>query len=324
MLIEKIATTMKYFLSVLTALTIAPLSFAAPIEPKDVAANPALLAHVDVDALRASAIGRSILSQSDVQDKLAALAALFDFDLRSQLHGFTIYTTEDHPKDGALIVYADFDPNRLITLAKAASGFESSTNGSHVIYSWLNKKKGFNNPNQPRVFGAIDGRRVVFGQGESELAAALDVIDGKAPSYSAKNSLPEAGAGESILAQAVVLKFDFDSADQNAAIFKMSKSVRLKLSESGSNMSAAVKFEAKDSATATQISAVAQGLLAILKLQQANSNALELANAINIRQDDAAVTVALSTPSSNLIDMIKEGKQKTEKTEGANSAAESK
>src|SRR5271156_1129368 len=103
----------------------APVDFAAPFNPKDVAATPAVLFAVDCDALRASSVGQSILAEPEVQDKLAAVGAIFDFDLQKQLHGLTVYTTEEHPKDGALIVYADFDPNRLIAVAKAASGFES-------------------------------------------------------------------------------------------------------------------------------------------------------------------------------------------------------
>jgi hypothetical protein len=191
----------------------APMVFAGPFNPKDVAADPALLLHVDCDALRSSSVGQSILAEQAVQDKLAAVGAIFDFDLRKQLHGLTVYTTEEHPKDGALIVYADFDPNRLINLAKAADGFHCDTNGSHVIYSWLDDKKKGKGGEAPRVCGAILGQRVVFGQNESHLADALDVLDGKTPSFSGKKGLPPAADGESILVQGVMLKFDFDSDD---------------------------------------------------------------------------------------------------------------
>jgi hypothetical protein len=306
-------------------LACSPNLSAAPFDPKDVAADPGLLVHVDCDALRGSSVGQSILSEPEVQDKLAAVGALFDFDLRTQLHGLTVYTTEEHPKDGALIVYADFEPNRLITLAKAADGFESVTNGSHVIYSWLDKKKKGKEGDETRVCGAIMGHRVVFSHNESHLADALNVIDGKSPNYSGKKGLPEADAGESILVQGVLLKFDFGDSDQNAAIFRMSKAVRLKLSEMAGTMTAAVHFEASDSDTATQISAIAQGLVAVLKLQKTDANALKLANAIVIKQDGAAVGLKLSTPSSELIDMIKAQQKKEEQKEhDTNSPAENK
>src|SRR5580698_6020470 len=172
-------------------LTGAPVDFAAPFNPKDVAASPAVLLHVDCDALKASSVGRSILSEPEVQDKLAAVGAIFDFDLRKQLHGLTVYTTEAHPKDGVLIVYADFDPDRLITLAKAMDGFQSTTNGSQVTYSWLDDKKKAKDGETPRVCGAIVGHRVIFGKDSAHLAEALEVIDGKAPALSSAKGLSQ-------------------------------------------------------------------------------------------------------------------------------------
>ena len=297
----------------------APLVFAAPFNPTDVAADPALVFHVDCDAIRTSSVGKSILSQQEVQDKLTALGAMFDFDVRTQLHGLTVYTTEAHPKNGALIVYADFDPNRLLALANIADGFQSVTNGSHVIYSWIDDKKKGKEGDSPRVYGAIAGHRVVFGQQESHLAAALDVIDGKAPSFSGKKGLPGAQAGESILLSGLLLKFDFDDADEKAAIFKMSKSVQVKLSELADNMTATVRLEAADTNTSTQIASIAQGLVALLKLQQSDANATKLANAIAIKQDGPMVGLTLSVPSSELIGMIKEGEKKEEEKHAENS-----
>jgi hypothetical protein len=302
------------FATMAAVLAGAPLLFAAPFNPKDVAAEPALLVHVDCDAIRASSLGQAILSQQDVQDKLAAVGALFDFDVRTQLHGLTVYTTEDHPKDGALIVYADFDPNRLLTLAKAADGFHGVTNGSHVIYSWLDDKKKGKDGGTPRVYGAISGHRVVIGQDETHLAAALDVIDGTAPGLAGKNGLPQAEAGESILLEGMLLKFDFDDSDDKAAIFKKAKSARLKLSEAGNNMTATVRLEAIDTNTSAQIAAIAQGLLAVVQLQMPNPDVAKLAQGIVIKQDGPVVELRISTSSSelahDLVNMVKEGQKK--------------
>jgi len=304
----------------------APVDFAAPFNPKDVAASPAVLFSVDCDALRASSVGRAILSEPEVQDKLAAVGAIFDFDLSKQLHGLTVYTTEAHPKDGVLIVYADFDPNRLITLAKAAPGFQSATNGSHVTYSWLDDKKKAKDGETPRVCGAILGHRVIFGKDSAHLAEALEVIDGNAPAFSGHLGLPAPDPGESILVQGELLKFDFDSDDQKAAIFKMSKSVHVKLSEVAHTMTATVRLEAADADTAANMANIAQGLLALLRLQKSDANALKLANAIVIKQDGNAVGLTLSEPSSELIDMIKEGQKKAQdaKTEAQADAKSSK
>jgi hypothetical protein len=306
------------------ALAGTPAVMAAPFEAKDVAADPALVVHLDCDALRNTAIAKSILSEQEVQDKLAAVGALFDFDFTKQLHGLTVYTTDGHPKDGALILYADFDANRLITLAKANDGFQSNTVGGHVIYSWLDDKKKAKDGVRPHMYGSILGHRVIIGQEESHLAEALDVIDGKSPSFSGKKGLPEAESGESIIAEGVMLKFDFEDPEDKAAIFKMSKSVRLKLSEVAENMALHVHFEAADADTAKQIGDIAQGLVAVLKLQRGDANAAKLANAISIKQDGATVGLTLSVPSSELISMIKEGQKKAQEKAEAKSAPESK
>ena len=251
-----------------------------------------------------------------MQDKLAAVGAIFDFDLRTQLHGLTVYTTEGHAKDGVLIVYADFDPTRLITMAKVGDGFRTDTNGSHVIYSWLDKKnKKEKDGERTRVCGSIMGHRVIFGHDESRLEDALNVIEGKSPSFSGKTGLLEAESGESILVQGLLLKFDFDDSDLNAAIFKMSKAVRVKLSELDKNMTATVRFEASDTDTASQISAIATGLKAVLMLQKGNAEALKLANSVVIKQDGPAVKLTLSKSSAELVDMIKEQQKKDEQKE---------
>ena len=56
--------------------TAAVTSLAAPLDNKDVAADPALLAHVDADALRSTAVGKAVLADPDVQTKLAAVQAM--------------------------------------------------------------------------------------------------------------------------------------------------------------------------------------------------------------------------------------------------------
>jgi len=305
----------------------APVVWAAPFNPKDVAADPALLVHVDCDALRTCTVGQSILSEPEVQEKLAMVGAIFDFDFTKQLHGLTVYTTEAHPKDGALIVYADIDPNRLIALAKAQEGFHGVTNGSRIIYSWVDEKKKAKGDDQTRVYGAIEGHRVIIGQDETHLADALDVMDGKKPSFAGKKGLPEAEGGESIILEGLLLKFDFDGADEKAAIFKMSKSVRLKLSEVAQQMTATVRFEAADADTGTQIGNIAQGLLSLVKLQKNDADLMKLANAIAIKQDGPVVGLTLTVPSSELVGIIKDGQKKEEAKkakESADSSSEKK
>jgi hypothetical protein len=283
---------------------------AAPLKRADVAADPGLVVHLDFDGLRSTSVGKAILAelnQPDVDTKLTALKGIFSFDPRTQLHGATIYTKSETPQEGVLIVYADFDSNRVLNLGMLAPGFHTITNDSHVIYSWIDEKeKAKEDSGDPHIFAAIRGQRIILGKAKSSLISALNVLDGSDPSLAGEKSLPELGnADAGTFIQAAVRKFDFGNKDPNAAIFKMSKLVRLQVGETGDNLAATLNLAAKDSDTATQMSAIAQGLLALLKLQQGNPDALKIANAVSLRQDGADVIATVSIPSQDAVDLIK-------------------
>ncbi len=297
-------------------------SFAGPLDRKDVTADPALLAHVDIDALKTTSVGKTILADPDVQTKLDGVDAAFNFDLRKDLHGFTIYTTTEHPQAPALIVYADFDPERLIRLAKTFPGYEAETNGGRVLHSWNNDKK--NDDDSPRIHAAIVGHRVVFGKNEDAVTHALDVIDGKADSFKNEKLLLPKESGDLVVIEGCLHKFDVGDSNPASAVFQQSKTVRFQLAESGEKVGAKVSFQAKDEDAATQVAAMVNGLLALVRIQKDNGdpNLLKLANAIEVKQDGSTVTLSLSEPSADLVQMIKKGaEEKKHKEEAADTNA---
>src|ERR1039457_7495595 len=118
------------------ALTAAGLpAWAGPFQRADVPAEPAWVLHLDCDSLRPTALGQYLLAEMEkpeAQAKFDAFQTIFNFDLRKQLHGLTLYSTGKVPEDVVLLVYADFDPSRLVTMAKAAQGYQSTTFKQHV------------------------------------------------------------------------------------------------------------------------------------------------------------------------------------------------
>ena len=81
------------------------LANGAPLQRADVAANPAWLVHLDCDALRPTIIGKYILSEMDQPEakaKLAAFQAMVGVDLRTQLHGATLYGLGPAPEQAQL------------------------------------------------------------------------------------------------------------------------------------------------------------------------------------------------------------------------------
>jgi hypothetical protein len=282
----------------------------APLQRADVAANPSLVAHFDCDGFRSTAIGKAILDQvtePEIAGKLDALQAFTSFDPRTQWHGLTCYATGQKSENGVLLLYADFDSNRLVALAETMTDYHRVTSGSHFIHSWIDENKKAEG-GEPHVSAAIQGKRVIFGKSEAAVASALEVLDGKTPSLAGDKALPELGAaGGGDFLQGVVSKFDFASKDPNSAILKGSKMVRIHVGENGDQLQAVVNFQASDDDKATQIAAIAQGLIALGKLQQDKPAALKLANSVSIKQDGASVIATLSIAEADVVGLIKTG-----------------
>jgi hypothetical protein len=278
----------------------------APLQRSDVAADASWVVNVDCDGLRPTPVGQFIhgqLEQPEAANKLAAFQAIFGFDPRTQLHGVTLYGTGTN---GVLLVYADFDAERLANLAKGAKDYQSTNHNQHVIANWIDDKKQKKHGVAPRTYGAIVGKRVIFGQQEWTVAQALDVLDGTTPNLSSAASFSQLGAsGDTSIIEGAARDIQLSDKGPQAEILKMSRLVVLQLGEHQQKIQGTLMLEAKDEATATQIAAIGQGLLALFKLQHENPEAGKIAQALQVRQDGATVTASLTLPDSDLVDALK-------------------
>ena len=285
------------------------LAVAAPLQRADVAANPAWLLHLDCDALRPTTIGQHVLSETDKPEakaKLAALQTIFSFDLRTQLHGVTLYGTSPAPEDGVLMLYADFDPARLVTLAQGAKDYQSSPHGSGVIHNWVDEKKQAKDGVKPRVFAAIQGNRVIFGQREDSVARALDVFAAGAPNLASSKVFPELGlTGNAHFVEAAARKMKLPDSDPNAAILKMSQSVQLVLGESQQQFTGALTLVADNEEVAGHVQSIVQGLLSLAKLQNDKPESVKVANAITLTKEGDRVVGNLALPAREVVEIMK-------------------
>jgi hypothetical protein len=244
----------------------------------------------------------------------AAFQAMFKFDLRTQLHGLTIYSTGDSPEDAVLLVYADFDRDHLATLAKGANDYKGSEHNQHVIHSWVDNSK--KNHHDGRTYAATHGSRVlVFGQRESSVAKALDVFDLSAANLTASKTFPTLNSGTAFI-QAAAQKLSISGSDPNAAVFRLSKSIRFEVGEDQKQVKATLQLTAGDEDVAKQIGSIGQGLIALIRLQKDRPEAGKLADSLTLKQDGTDVTVTLSIPSGDAVDFMKaEAARRAKKTE---------
>ena len=282
---------------------------ALPLQRADLPADPAWMVHFDVDALRPTTIGQYLLTEMDkpkAQAKLAAFQSIFNFDLRTQLHGLTLYSAGAAHEDGVLLVYADFDAGKLVTLAKAANDSQSSTYNQHTIYNWIDEKKKAKNGVRPRVYAAIQGARVIFGQREASVAQALDVLDGKAPRLAPESAFSQlSAAGGTGFIEAAARKLDLRPSDPHNALFRLSKLVRLRIGQAGEQVTATLSLDASDNEVAKNMAGVGQGLVSLMKLQKEKPELIKLAEAISLKQDGASVVATAAMPANDVVAMMK-------------------
>ena len=298
-------------------------SIAGPLQRVDVAAEPAWVMHIDCDALRPTSLGQYLLAEMDKPDarpKLAAFQTLFSFDPRKQLHGLTLYSAGSAPEDAVLLVYADFDAERLVTLAKAARDSRSTPYKKNVIYNWIDDKKQATNGILARTYAAIAGSRVVlFAHQEKCVAKALDVLDRAAPNLAAGKVFPQLGAsGNTSFIEASARKLDIPDSTPNAAMFRLAKGMQLQVGEVKGKVTATLSFEANSEEVAKQAASVVHGMLALVRWQSQKPEIGKLAQALSLKQDGPSVVATLAMPAADVIGLIQaeagtKEKQKAEK-----------
>jgi len=287
---------------------------AGPLQRSDVASDPIWVLHVDCDALKQTVVGKYVLGEMEkpeAQKKFAAFQAIFNFDLRTGLRGFTLYGTASEPEDGVMLVYADFDAARLTTLAEGAKEHKSTTRGNHTVHSWLDEKKPAKDGVKPRSYAAIHNGRVIFAQKESRVVDALDVLDRIRPNLSASPAYAGLGANaDSSFIVGAARKIELPASDPNAAVLKQSKMVWLNIGESEGQARATLKLDANSEDVAKQIESIGRGLLGLLALQSDKPESVKLAQALAIQQEGAGVIVKLSLSVDDVVGMMKAGAAK--------------
>ena len=274
------------------------------------AAEPGWVAHVDCDSLRSTAIGQYFLAEMEkpeAQTKMAALESMFGFDPRKQLHGLTLYSAGKVPEEGVLLVYGEFNPDKLISMVSGAQDYQTTPHNKHVIHNWIDDKKKPVKGVQPRVYAAIQGARIVIiAQQEARVAQALDVLDRTAPSLATSGVFPQMGAaGGTNIIQAAARKLNLSDSTPNAAILRLAKGGQLQVGAGQGQLKATLSLEANDPDVAGQMTMVGKGLVALLKLQRGNPTLLKLAEAITLKQDGASLVASLSMPTGEVVELIK-------------------
>jgi hypothetical protein len=298
-------------------------SYATPIKPQHVPANPAWVLHLDWAAARSTALGQFFLSELNEPDsraKLAEFDALFKLDSRKEVRGITLFNTGTESSDGTLLLYVDYKPDRLAAIRERVVDYQSSRHGKFVIQSWIDEKKGGRKAQKHRVYAAMHPAGIlIFSQSRSSVVGALDVIEKSAPNLSSNPAFAKiVNSNGAPLVDGAAGKLDARSSDPGAAIFKLAKMIRLQIYESDRHISATLNLDVDDENVATRISGVAHALISLLTLQSGKPEVSKIADAISLKRDGGGVSAILDMPADELVAMLKAATDRKEKAKAKN------
>ena len=120
---------------------------AEPLDLAQVAADAKWVAHLDVDALRASTVvekawKKGLEMHKDAQAHLDKLREKIGLDICKDVHGLTAYGKEPGKHTGVLIVHAKLDQKFLLDKAQKAPDHKVTKFESYDLHSWTAKHHG--------------------------------------------------------------------------------------------------------------------------------------------------------------------------------------
>ncbi len=280
--------------------------WAAAFDGSRVSAGATWVVHADLVALRALPLGQFVvnkLGSGDSGKKLAAFTAIFGCDPLKDLRTLDLYGKSRDPAQSVFLAEGTFDGGRLVTLLQANDTYQSQAFGAYTIHSWVDEKK----PAEGRQYGCLHpSGTLLISRGRAMLEEALDVLDGKRPALdTAKAFGAELLAAPLFMAGANVTA----AGDLNpgAAILKQAASAQVALAGQGGELTVRTRLTAKDGQAASNMLAVAQGLLVVAQLgQEKHPELARCAQAVQVRLDDTLLRLDLAYPETRAIVLVEE------------------
>ena len=281
---------------------------AEPLDLEQVAADAKWVAHVDVDAIRASAVAemaRELRKQKHpdidkIEKHLRIAREIWNFNPCTDLLGVTIYGTEIKKNTGVAIVHAKVDQELLLEKARSAPQHREETYGQYQLHTWRHAKGKKRVRDMTGVF--YRPKVIIFGDSIDEVKAALDVLDGTKPSLAGTDS-PLAAAvpeGTMLLARVVGLA-DVVDLPSKSPLVKQIESLALAVGEKDGDSFLAGRMTVKKAALAEQMKTVIEGFRAMAVMTHGDDpEAMKIINALKVDIDGKVVEIEWRAPAKKV------------------------
>lgn len=302
-----------------------------------VAGDAQWVAHLDVEAMRHSTLGRAVfeagepvgeqdvddpvvklrmnleIDSDQVNDMCEALEAQIHLDLRSDIKSATLYGVGDpeNPANVAAVFSMTAAVDQLAEKVRTeAPEYRTLQAGGYHVESFRGEdgKTVFFHLRQG--IGADD--RIVLLSGDSErLVRSIAVVEGKLPSLSAQDAPALAAApqpGSFFFAASSTLDWVKQNDDPGSAIVRRSQGLRFDIGEAADTMFIDAQLSAANAEDAANLADVLQGLAAMARLAAGNDAELapfrDIVRSFNVSQQENAIIVKMRHPTDRLVNAL--------------------
>ena len=291
----------------------AVVAAAGPFEPARIPADTKWVHHMDLEAMRASQVGRWIRkkwsSHERVQEKIADMIAKTGMDPREDLRSITIYDYRFKKHHGVMTIeltHAD-SQKMLAALQEKHPDVRLSIYDGHRLYTW---QKGSQDGEPRYITGTIcDGNTLVLSNNHISVMNTIDVLAGKAPGLPQSSPLASASpAGTIWIARAIAMS----GADLpgDCPVLQQCDQLSLAAGEQGDHLFMNCSLVANSAEVATNTINVVNGLRSLAMLRFGSDKSLtRLMNEITAESDDQLISLDWRGNGKDLLQLMQKIKE---------------
>jgi hypothetical protein len=273
------------------------------LKPGEVSANAKWAAHLDIENLMSSRLGKLFIDLMEEQGelrKIKAFSTVFEFDPLKDLHSVTVYGTSYTKEEGIVLIKGRFDKKKILALAGVEGDYEEIAYQDHTIYKCGGK--------HDRYFGCFYRENlVVASNSQALLQEALGVLAQE------RQSMAEGGRlrglhnlPEGTFFVAAANGFDkLAEKEPEAMMLKKADKIAVTAGEAGGEAFLQATLWTRDDQTAEQVHDVVRGLIAMgLLLGDQKPEVARLVRSARVTRDGRKIMLRESQPAEVVFKLL--------------------
>jgi len=278
-------------------------SEAATVSKADISSDAKFVAHLDLDAFRASKLGTTLLKtirKEEGQEKLDALVEIIGFDPLTALKGATM-SGNGEEDNGILVVRHKADNVKLLAFMKLDEHYRKTKHGKHEIHGAGDRSDG-----KRGYVSFVNNTTAVLAPSRELAGDAIDLVNGKGAAKKIPPSL--VSAGKKATNAFITAYADIESLKEMIDDENFSQMVRqgaLVMGETDGKLILSLAVDTYDADTAQQLEAMVNGLIGFAKLgQEENPEIKDILNGLKVSRDKVSVSIHFAITVEKLLEMI--------------------